>query len=196
MATDWLPVFESEQEFQDYLEKQLEEQGYTAIQEVKPHRSNYRVDLLLLHDDYGKIGIELKYLTGGTDAANAHRQIVDQYSGRKYLGDKVIKWVFAPYMPKLQSEQEHTMHGFQKGKHEVLQHMFQSYGIGFLDIHSSPYCTFDWGKGREYKMPAFKDKPGTLDESNDFELEAIDERSRERLIRSCETIYRYRFNFV
>jgi hypothetical protein len=182
MPTDWLPEFDSEQEFQDYLESQLERQGYTAIQEVKPHKSNYRVDLLLIHDDYGKIGMELKYLTGGTDAANAHRQIVDQYAGRRYLGNKVIKWVFAPYMPKLQSEQEHTVHGFQKGKRDIIENMFNSYGIGFLDVHSSPYCSFNWGKGKEYKMPAFTAKSGTLDEPDDMDLEQINNRSRERLL--------------
>lgn len=184
MSNDPLPDFDSEQEFQDYLERVLEESGFTAIQEVKPHRSDYRVDLLLIHDDYGKIGLELKYLTGGTDAAQAHEQIVRQYSGKKYLGDRVVKWVFAPYMPKLQSEQEHTAHGFQKGKHQVLKHMFQSYGIGFLDVHDSPYCFFEWGRKRKYKMPAFTSNHYSISEPQNFDLGAIEERARERLLNS------------
>ncbi|MCQ4334816.1 hypothetical protein KM295_15280, partial [Natronomonas sp. F2-12] len=73
-----LPVFDTEQEFQDFLERKFEENEYTAIQEVSPHRSNYRADLLLMHDEFGRIGLELKRLTGGSDAGKAHQQIVRQ----------------------------------------------------------------------------------------------------------------------
>lgn len=180
-STFELPEFETEKEFQNYLESELEDSGYTAIQEVSPDRSNYRVDLLLMHDIYGKIGLELKRLTGGTDAADAHRQIVKQYSREKYLGDKVRKWVFAPYMPKLQSEQEHTMHGFQAGKLEVLKHFFQSYGIGVLDVHQSPYCYFEWGTGREYKIPAFSTNRQPMEKPVDLDLPSIHDRVNDRL---------------
>lgn len=182
MGGNGLPEFESEQEFQDYLELQLEEEGFTAIQEVRPHNSQYRVDLLLLHDEYGKIGLELKYLTGGTDAADAHRQIVRQYSNKRYMGDRVTKWVFAPYMPKLQAELEHTNFGHQRGKLNGLKHFFQSYGIGVLDVHDSPYCQFEWGNRREYKMPAFTTNHYEAGEISDLDISAIETRARERLI--------------
>lgn len=155
-SSNGLPVFESEQEFQDYLERKFEEAGFTAIQEVSPHNSRYRADLILLDDKYGAIGLELKLLTGGTDAAQAHKQIVRQYSGRKYLGRRVEKWAFAPYMPKLQSEQESDEHrSFQRGKLEVLEHFFQRYGIGLLNVHERPYARLKWGQSNEYMIPAF-----------------------------------------
>jgi hypothetical protein len=179
-----LPVFDTEQEFQDYLERKFEENGFTAIQEVSPHRSNYRVDLLLIHDEYGRIGVELKRLTGGSDAGKAHKQIVQQYSGKKYIGEPVHLWAFAPYMPKLQHEimSETYDSRFQAGKIEVLQHFFQSYGIGFLNVHSSPYAQLRWGQTKEHSIPAFqmKDHLGEK-ERYEFDLESIRQRVSERL---------------
>lgn len=151
-----IPEFDDEQAFQDYLEERFEASGYTAIQEVSPHGSRYRADMLLMHDRYGRIGLELKYLTGGTDAATAHKQIVDQYAGRKYLGERVEKWAFAPYMPKLREEQlDGESHGYQSGKLEVLEHFFQRYGIGLLNVHESPYARIKWGARQDFMIPAF-----------------------------------------
>lgn len=121
-----LPYFDSEQEFQDYLEKKFEEQGHTAIQEVSANNSDYRIDLLLLHEDYGQIGLELKHLTGGSAAARAHQQIIEQYATQRYSKWRVGKWVFAPYMPKRQHEIDNTSGDFQRGKLEVLEHFFSS----------------------------------------------------------------------
>lgn len=85
VAPNGLPVFNSEQAFQEYLEEQFEGNGFTAIKEVSPAHSNYRADLLLIHDEFGKIGLELKKLSGGTDAGRAHQQIVRQYAGKSTL---------------------------------------------------------------------------------------------------------------
>jgi hypothetical protein len=176
-----LPYFDSEQEFQDYLEVKFEAEGFDVIQEVSPHGSRYRADLLLLHDEYGPIGMELKRLTGGTDAGKAHQQIVRQYSGRKYIGRKVKKWVFAPYMPKLQYDldTEGRTDKFQRGKLEVLEHFFQAYGIGVLNVHSRPYARIKWGANRTHMLPAF----GMAREiyEPDYDLDSIEERIATRL---------------
>lgn len=177
-----LPVFHKESEFQDWLEEKFESAGWTAIQEVSPHRSNYRVDLLLIHDEFGRIGMELKRLTGGTDAGTAHQQIVRQYSGRKYIGERVDKWAFAPYMPKLQFEQEKRDSSFQYGKMEVLEHFFQSYGIGVLNVHESAYARLKWGPTKEYMLPAFSMKRQVPERNvNGYDLDKIEKRVDERL---------------
>jgi len=180
-----LPVFDTEQTFQDFLERKFEENGFTAIQEVSPHRSNYRADLLLMHDEFGRIGLELKRLSGGSDAGRAHQQIVRRYSGKKYIGERVDLWAFAPYIPKLQSAQMREARkaaSFQKGKLEVLEHFFQRYGIGVLNVHERPYARLKWGSSREYMLPGFpmkRDFPAS--QKTDYNLANIRERVSERL---------------
>jgi len=174
-----LPYFDTEQEFQDFLEEKFEAHGFDAIQEVSPHNSKYKADLLLLHDQYGAIGLELKRLTGGSDAGKAHQQIVRQYAGQKYINRRVRLWAFAPYMPKLQAEMdEGTSHGFQRGKLEALEHFFQRYGIGVLNVHH-PYTRIKWGISREYMIPGFEleVKPS----GRETNLEKIRKRVSERL---------------
>lgn len=174
-----LPYLDTEQEFQDFLEAKFETHGFDAIQEVTPRNSKYRADLLLLHDEYGPIGLELKRLTGGSDAGKAHQQIVRQYAGRKYINRRVKLWAFAPYMPKLQVEMdEGTHHGFQRGKLEVLEHFFQRYGIGVLDVHSH-YAQLKWGATNEYMLPAFG--LNTEVTGVDTDMEKIRKRVSERL---------------
>jgi len=179
-----LPVFETEQEFQDYLEEKFEAHGTTAIQEVSPDGSAYRVDLLLIHDELGKVGVELKRLTGGSDAARAHQQIVHQYSGKEYLGDRVDLWAFAPYMPKLQRDRlaDARDDGFQRGKLEALEHFFHRYGIGVLNVHESPYARLKWGSTAKWMVPAF-DMARDVPERNrtEYDVEAIRARVDERL---------------
>jgi hypothetical protein len=176
-----LPVFDSEQEFQDYLEQKFEAAGFTALQEVSPHNSRYRADLLLIHDDLGKIGLELKRLTGGADAGRAHQQIVRQYSGRQYLGDEVRLWAFAPYIPKLQHDEmvDNRNASFQQGKLEVLEHFFQQYGIGVLNVHDRAYARLKWGSNRPYMVSAFgmARDPGSMN----YDAKAIRDRVDERL---------------
>lgn len=185
VSRNGLPVFDTEQEFQDYLERKFEENGYTAIQEVSPHRSNYRADLLLIHDEFGRIGLELKRLTGGSDAGKAHQQIVRQYSGKRYISERVNLWAFAPYMPKLQSaqmRQHRDQQRFQGGKLEVLEHFFQRCGIGVLNVHETTYARLKWGSSREYMLPAFpmkRDFP--VGQKTEYNLESIRDRVSERL---------------
>jgi len=176
-----LPYFDTEREFQDYLESKFESVGFDVIQEVSPHNSQYRVDLLLLHDEYGPIGMELKRLTGGSDAGKAHQQIVRQYSGRRYIGKKVKKWVFAPYIPKLQydSDTEDRSDNFQKGKLEVLEHFFQAYGIGVLNVHSRPYSRIKWGHDNKHMLPGFSMARKRFEP--DYNLGSIENRIAERL---------------
>lgn len=185
VGNNGLPIFDTEQAFQNYLEDKFEESGFTAIQEVSPHNSNYSADLILIHDEFGRIGLELKRLTGGSDAGRAHQQIVRQYSGKRYIGEHVNLWAFAPYMPKLQDDkirERRNSVSFQRGKLEVLEHFFQRYGIGVLNVHERAYARLKWGTSREYMLPAFpmkRDIP--MRQKSEYNLESIRERVSERL---------------
>ena len=179
-----LPKFESEQGFQDYLEGEFERAGFTAIQEVSPHHSQYRADLLLLHDEFGPIGLELKFLTGGSDAGKAHQQIVRQYAGKKYVGRRVERWAVAPYIHKLHgAEKRHERdRAFQVGKLEALEHFFHRYGIGTLNVHMRPYARLKWGSQKEFMLPAFPMKREIPERNREgYDLERIDDRIDTRL---------------
>lgn len=185
IGSNGLPVFDTEQQFQDYLEEKFEANGFTAIQEVSPSKSNYRADLLLIHDEFGKIGLELKRVTGGSDAGRAHQQIVRQYAGERYISGRVYLWAFAPYIPKLQSAKERDSRApasFQTGKLEVLEHFFQRYGIGVLNVHESTYARLKWGASKEFMLPAFPMKSEVPDRNQEgYELESIKDRVSKRL---------------
>lgn len=124
------PEFENEDHLQRWLETQFESAGWKAIREVKPHFSNYRADLIVHHDDWGWIGIECKYMSStrnGRNAAKALEQIVSQYRGRSYIGNKIFLWVFCPYFHK-----EDPNASFQ-----TLRELFCYFGIGVINLYRS-----------------------------------------------------------
>jgi len=175
-----LPYFDTEQEFQDYLESKFESVGFDVIQEVSPHNSQYRVDLLLLHDEYGPIGMELKRLTGGSDAGKAHQQIVRQYSGRRYIGKKVKNG----YSHRI-SRNCNTIQILRIGqtifkrKIRSLRTLFQAYGIGVLNVHSRPYSRIKWGHDNKHMLPGFSMARKRFEP--DYNLDSIESRIAERL---------------
>lgn len=181
-----VPKFNDEKQFQEWLVVKFENNGYDAITEVNPHNSNYRADMILLNGVGSPIGLELKYFKGGADAATAHKQIVERYSGRKYINRKIKRWAFAPYMPKFQYAQEKMdtdVHGYalRAGKMETLMHFFNKYGIGYLDIHQSRFGEIRWGK-KEYRLPAFDLVDEVHDRIGDeCNIEKIDQRIEDRL---------------
>jgi len=175
-----VPKFGNESEFQSWLEYRFERKGYDVLTEVKPHNSRYRADMILINGKLSPIGMELKYFSGGSDAARAHQQIVRQYAGRKYVGRKVNRWVFAPYMPKLVNELNKSGYHGRWSKAETLEHFFVRYGIGYLRLHRKPQAEIVWGKDK-YRTGAFALKRQVSDRINNHDITAIDQRISERL---------------
>jgi len=97
--TAFTPDPESEDQMQAQLEAFFENHGWTAIREVSPHHSRIRADLIVESPQYGWFGIETKFWEqdGGAKLADAHEQIVGQYRGRKYIGERIDRWVLFPY---------------------------------------------------------------------------------------------------
>lgn len=158
MGVKRLAECSSEDDVQQYLEDKFEANGWTAIREVSPHRSNYRIDLLLIHERYGKVGIEVKYIgagEGGRVFAEAHQQITQQYWDKKYLGDRIGLWAIAPFFEHNHHDREDWHQTYAQGKGDFAREFFCKYGIGYLDLND-PYGTIDFGYSiAEYKIPAF-----------------------------------------
>ena len=150
----------NEDELQQYLEERFESAGWDAIREVKPDRSDYRVDLLLLHPEYGRIGVETKYIRpgdGGRVFAEACQQIVGQYWHQKYLGEKVTLWAVAPYFEvgHRPDELDEWASGHTMGRQQFVREFFCRLGIGFINL-SGFYAIIDFAYSvPEYKIPGF-----------------------------------------
>jgi hypothetical protein len=132
-------VIESEDELQEWLEGAFEDAGWTAIREVSPHGSNLRADLLVQHEEFGWFGVETKFIgksQGPINLAKAHHQIVQQYRGRRYLGNKIDLWAVCPYIRCAHTtSDEHTRFEERKWSQvNNLQPFFQHSGIGWINL--------------------------------------------------------------
>jgi hypothetical protein len=99
----YVPDFDDEHEFRDWLEQQFIDEGWWTDTEVYPDSSNVRADLIVRKQEYGSIGIECKYMPSpkaGRKVGQALEQIVQRYRGKTYGTHTVDLWAFAPYFYK------------------------------------------------------------------------------------------------
>jgi hypothetical protein len=135
----------SEDELQEWLEKRFEDAGWTAIREVSPHRSNYRADLIVEHDNFGWFGIETKFIgksQGPIDMAKAHHQITQKYRGKKYINNKIDLWAVCPYikygsLETLPRDEQNGENNWRRRKRTQVYDtrvFFQHSGIGWIEL--------------------------------------------------------------
>lgn len=150
----------NEHELQAWLEEQFEQAGWDAIREVNPDRSSYSVDLLLIHPEYGRVGVETKYVRpgdGGRIFAEATQQIIGQYWNKKYFGEEVTLWAIAPYFDQAhpRDEMDEYIQGHVTGRRKFIREYFCRLGIGFINLSGS-YTVIDFAYSvPEYKIPGF-----------------------------------------
>jgi hypothetical protein len=99
----YIPEFDCEHDFRDWLEQQFIDEGWRTQTEADPESSNVRADLIVRNQEYGSIGIECKYMSSpkaGRKVGQALEQIVQRYRGRTYGLHTVDLWAFAPYFHK------------------------------------------------------------------------------------------------
>jgi hypothetical protein len=150
--------FDSEEELKDWMEAKFESNGWDCIREVKPDYSDYRVDLLLLHEKFGPIGVEVKFLEPGDSAgviADAHRQITEQYWDKKYFGERVLLWAVCIYEKWLHNDKE----GGWRDSHvdaraRFTREFFCRYGIGVLRLGRYAELDFNYSN-TAHKIPCF-----------------------------------------
>jgi hypothetical protein len=132
-------VLDDEEELQQWLEQAFEECGWTAIREVSPHRSNFSADLIVNHDRYGWFGIETKYIRRGAGSggahqmAKAHHQIVQQYRGKKYIGNRINLWAVCPYIRYFNTEDGGEYYE-QRNEIAHTKTFFDLSGIGWIGL--------------------------------------------------------------
>lgn len=124
-----------EDELQRILAEVFRSNGWTAIREYTPDKSQKRIDLFVEHPKYGKIGIETKHLRSdrdGSTLAQAYIQITRDYWKKRYNGEKILLWAIAPY--------------FSPGKllgsidDDQIKHFVREFitatGVGYIDCHA------------------------------------------------------------
>ena len=126
----------SEKDYQNYLQRVFENNGWSVDDEVYDDDSDHRADLIVDHGNYGKYGIEAKYTNyGGSTPAHAHHQIVKKYRQATFDGHKIRKWVYAPFYT-LRADATEPYHHPDPPRHswvnELLMPFFNSHGIGYL----------------------------------------------------------------
>lgn len=176
----------SEQEVQDGLEQFFEKMGWTALTEVSPHHSDYRADLIVKSDEYGWFGAEIKYFdtTGASKVADAHHQIVAQYRGKKYLGNRINRWVLIPYFAKRSGPGATT----SLPRRDLLQFSRElccRHGVGIVDLTKAKYdhLVLDFAYSRsECKVPVGHHEYAERHHDN-VDMDAIDEMIERKMDR-------------
>jgi hypothetical protein len=125
----YIPNFDCEESFRNWLEQQFIDDGWLTWSEVYPESDSVRADLIVRNREYGSIGIECKYMPSpkaGKKVGKALEQIVDRYRGKTYNSKTVDLWAFAPYFYKGAGQGTQTIR-------ELLCH----FGIGVIWTHKS-----------------------------------------------------------
>jgi hypothetical protein len=83
----------SESDLVEFATDQLKYHGWGVSTEIKPDRSDYRIDILATHEKLGWVGIEAKYGGDSTEMfAEAFQQVTEQYWDKKFAGRPVLLW--------------------------------------------------------------------------------------------------------
>jgi len=180
----------SEDDLQQYIAAGMEQNGWTALREVKTAFDNYRADIIGHKDGIGAIGIECKRVTGGpVVVAEAARQIIDKYAGRKFVNWRVDMWAVCLYGRAFRPADErptesHCRHEVDKSVIYTSERILNGLGIGFTTAHSDRVSVQFLPSGRSVHIPLFQvdgDMPDTLTDEFDRQrvLELITERRPE-----------------
>lgn len=184
---------ECEEDLQKYLKAGLESQGWDVIRERTPDRSNLRVDLVAIHAEYGKIGIETKYRTDGSFASHvsaAIRQIME-YSSKKYFGNEIKLWSIGIYDNRIDYiesvDDDNEVRWYRDKMHreqEVAQRMVNGFGIGWIDLMGDRVVNEYAADTPTYRIPLFTLESGGwpwwYTDNGDFDRETVTKKIEER----------------
>jgi len=180
--TAFTPEPESEDQMQAQLEAFFENHGWTAIREVSPHHSSDRADLIVGSPQYGWFGIETKFWEqdGGAKLADAHEQIVGQYRGQKYIGERIDRWVLFPYFSGQQRENDdERLSARATWRRQFTRELLCRHGVGIgYFAHGAGVLDYAYSRA-ECKVPV-----GDHPRHNDnVDMDVIDEMIKRKMNR-------------
>jgi hypothetical protein len=126
---------QNEEDLQDSLIELFRANDWTALKEVTPDWGQKRVDIIAEHSEYGRIGIETKFIRTGRDGrrlAEAFLQVTRDYWHKNYNRDKIELWAIAPYF------QPGSVRPQQNDNHiqDFVKQFLTRVGVGVLDVHA------------------------------------------------------------
>lgn len=170
----------SEDDLQHYIAAGMEQNGWTALREVKTAFDSYRADIIGYKEDIGAIGIECKYVTGGPIvAAEAARQIIEKYASRKFVNWRVDMWGVCLYGRAFRPDDQKSLeseyrYGVDQGSISTAERILNGLGIGFTTAHSDRVSVQFLPSGRSVHIPLFQidgNMPDTL--TDDFDRQRV-----------------------
>lgn len=177
----------SESELVDFLTDGMTAHGWEVAREVQPDSSEYRVDIIATHAEYGRIGLEAKYIDaaggGGKKIAQAHEQVTRQYWNETYDDEKITLWAICPFFARLVpanqrcSRDRKSTEMYQKMTMEFLRH----YGIGHVSVDNR-YVLVDFisDSVSEYMVPLFPIEWDIPQSTKNCDTETIREKVAQR----------------
>lgn len=160
---------ECENDLQKYLKAGLEAGGWDVLREMNPDNSNKRVDIVAIKPEFGRIGIETKYRSDGSAASHASealRQIYNDYSTKRYLGERIDLWAIAIYGTKYDHEgydesdfpdRQYYLSAerARQARLAEVERMVQGLGVGWVTAYADRVMAKFSAEATEYKMPLF-----------------------------------------
>lgn len=125
----------NEDELQDSLIELFRANDWTALKEVCPDWGQKRVDIIAEHPEYGRIGIETKFIRTGRDGrrlAEAFMQVTRDYWHREYNRSEIQLWAIAPYYQPGSVRPPQNDDQIQ----DFVKQFLTRVGVGVLDVHA------------------------------------------------------------
>ena len=165
-----------EDDLQAWMERGMESNGWTVLREVKARNSNYRADIVAKHEDIGVVGIECKYVTGGSIVAgHASRQIIEKYAGKKFFQWNVDAWGVCLFGREYRPKQMVYEKRQREARRQIAttKRILNGLGIGYVTTDNDWLMMQFLPSGRDVHIPLF----GV---DSDLETEGVDtDRIRE-----------------
>lgn len=183
-----------EEDLQKYLEAGMLTEGWDVIREMNPDNSNKRVDLVGIHPQYGRIGVETKYQNNGSfgsHVAEGIRQILG-YSKHRYLGEEIDLWAIGIHGSKFKFIQERIRDDEEKRRRlrelfwklHTQQRVVNGFGIGWLNLSNDRVVVEFAADTPTYRIPLFtleeRGWPWWYNENGEFDRPTVVQKVNNR----------------
>jgi hypothetical protein len=164
---DALNNLDDEYDLQDYLQSELEAEGWRTDDEVSVRKdlsqplsdlsTTGRADIVAEHPDFGTLGIETKFFrkNGGAMLADAHHQIVSKYRGQNFKTFGTVDlWAICPCFKPMYDEDcddWYTTRG--RERRSLTKSLFCRHGVGYVSLHARELFANFNHTDSEFKVP-------------------------------------------
>lgn len=124
-----------ETELHVWLRDYFRDNGWTAARDVRSDDSRVRIDLVVDHPTYGRVGVVAPYFgdDAGSDAAAVHHRITRRYRDESVDGERIELWALCPYWTGINGDSK-FFRLQQRHRSNFTREFFAQHGIGYIDL--------------------------------------------------------------